>query len=421
MQILKSLFLLLITASTAFAQVDGVYVDEVMLDNVKSVQMITGRGPAIVPIISLQGGRFTLSFDQLTEDANELYYKIIHCDRDWKKSDLEEIEYLDGFNGEEIRNYQFSNNIYSDYVHFKVSIPNEDTRLRISGNYAIIIYEDEALESPILVKRFLVKEKKVNVFAQVVNNTDVRRHDTHHQLKVEIEPLSNDAADPMKDYSIDVIANARWDHSLLKQYPKFTARGRLIFDRNGAISLPAGNEFRSFDTRTLQYARAGVKNIHLQQYGTVVSLHGDHNKRHYYDDDLQDFDGRFAIENLDRDDSDISSEYTQVHFGLIADNPVADNVYLLGAFNQWKKDKNSKMKFVEDQGYRYSTKLKQGVYNYIYATDDEDPVFGDHALIEGNHVETINYYTVLVYMRDRALGFDRLVGTSQIQSFDRFR
>jgi len=80
------------------AQGGTVYEDRILDDKIKSVQMYIGNQPAMIPIIGFNSGfrKFTLRFDELSDDANEFFYRVIHCDRNWKASDLEEIEYLDG-------------------------------------------------------------------------------------------------------------------------------------------------------------------------------------------------------------------------------------------------------------------------------------------------------------------------------------
>ena len=128
MNLMKSIiagFILLLSYTTNAQNAKGVYEDRVYDDLLKSVQIYVGGQPAIVPYIGLNSGfqTFTLRFDELAEDANEFFYKVIHCDRNWKASKLDEIEYLEGFNNEEIQNYEFSTNTYIDYVHYSLTLP----------------------------------------------------------------------------------------------------------------------------------------------------------------------------------------------------------------------------------------------------------------------------------------------------------
>ncbi len=50
------------------------------------------------PIIDLNGPvDLLLSFDDFSNEINNYYYKIIHCNADWTPSSLSESEYLEGF------------------------------------------------------------------------------------------------------------------------------------------------------------------------------------------------------------------------------------------------------------------------------------------------------------------------------------
>ncbi|OYU64506.1 MAG: hypothetical protein CFE22_18400, partial [Cytophagaceae bacterium BCCC1] len=51
-----------------------------------------------------------LEFDDLRAKYASFSAKIIHCDYDWKKSNLAEMEYLEGFNEFYINNYDVSQN-----------------------------------------------------------------------------------------------------------------------------------------------------------------------------------------------------------------------------------------------------------------------------------------------------------------------
>ena len=58
--------------------------------------------------------------------------------------------------------------------------------------------------------------------------------------------------------------------------------------------------------------------------------------------------------------------------------------------------------------------LKQGYYNYKYVTLKENEISSD--LIEGNHYETNNEYTIYVYYKSPWERHERLVGIEKITS-----
>ena len=119
--------LLLLTGTFLFAQDENkVYKDTVYVDYIRSIQFAIPGFLSSQPIINLGGGELQLSFDDLDGDAREFIYSIEHCDSDWTPSNLTEMEYLDGFNDEEIETFDFSFNTLTEFTNYTVRIPNDD-------------------------------------------------------------------------------------------------------------------------------------------------------------------------------------------------------------------------------------------------------------------------------------------------------
>lgn len=410
------LIIALMISTNAIAQ--SPYEDQVLDSRIKSVQLLSQGNPLMVPAVALRGGRITLEFDELSEDASEFFYQVVHCDRNWNRSNLDEIEYLTGFNGEEIQNYEFSVNTYVDYVHFDLTLPNEDTQFRVSGNYALIVYDDEQLTNPVIIRRFMLYENKVNIMSQLQRATDVTLSKTHQQLDVEVSLNDMRIGDPKNELSIDIIQNNRWDNMITNEMPLFLSRDRVQFDNTGSLVFPAGLEFRYFDTRSILYTTEFVKHIELHDRGSDVILHPDvARSRTMYRDDI-DFDGRFVIGIHEFDPDDIRSDYSNIYFGLKSKNRGSE-VYVVGGFNDWRISPEYRMTYVEDKGYVLSTLLKQGVYNYLYATKGEDSKL-NFEYFEGNNNVTLNYYTIILYYRDFVEDYDRILGIQQINSASMF-
>ena len=51
---------------------------------------------------------------------------------------------MNGFNGEPIEDYEKSFNTTVLYTHYSLRIPNENISLKLSGNYKLTVYNDEA-------------------------------------------------------------------------------------------------------------------------------------------------------------------------------------------------------------------------------------------------------------------------------------
>jgi hypothetical protein len=85
-------------------------------------------------------------------------------------------------------------------------------------------------------------------------------------------------------------------------------------------------------------------------------------------------------------------------------------VYIYGELSDWKLDDRFKMTYwPEYDMYSCSVKLKQSYYNYHYVVKDENGNI-DYTFTEGNHQDTENDYTILVYHKNVFLGYDELIG-----------
>ncbi|MCX6226297.1 MAG: hypothetical protein NTV01_16370 [Bacteroidia bacterium] len=87
------------------------------------------------------------------------------------------------------------------------------------------------------------------------------------------------------------------------------------------------------------------------------------------------------------------------------------DVYLFGGLTTWKIGPENKCTYnPANQSYEIDLLLKQGYYNYSYATRHRSDQNTDLVEIDGNHFETENDYYLFVYYRDIRERFDRLVG-----------
>ena len=72
--------------------------------NIKTATFVQNNQNAI-PVFSLSDS-FGFQFDDLYGDEANYYYQIVHCDYDWKPSQLSKSEYLTGFDDQRIQDYK---------------------------------------------------------------------------------------------------------------------------------------------------------------------------------------------------------------------------------------------------------------------------------------------------------------------------
>ena len=108
---IKILFLLLLFMPTAlFAQWFGS-----ASERINTLRIISDGDWERAPYITLDSDEtIELSFDEMSHEYHRFTYHIIHCDAQWKQSDLLESEYMEGFNGQPIDFWQNSLNTTFD-------------------------------------------------------------------------------------------------------------------------------------------------------------------------------------------------------------------------------------------------------------------------------------------------------------------
>jgi len=399
---------------------DIVYEDFIYYDHIKSVTFSHGGLKATLPIIDLnKRGSLILSFDDL-EGSDKLYtYRLVHCDRYWNQSELDEFDFMDGFNGEEIEEYEYSAGTVHDYTNYRLTLPNEDITWTISGNYLLIIYEgDNETGVPVITRRFMVNESLARTGINIKSPLQVTRLKTHHKLDISLNPTNIRLKDPLNELEAVVLQNGRWDNAVYNISPKFQAGNVIQWDRTTEICLPALKEFRTFDFRSLKYTAQAVHSIELEDDETNVLLDLAFPRVGVNFNSRVDLNGNFILANEDRSKAHITSEYANVLFNLQVSTPYDNPVYIIGEFSDWKALAQYKMYFDETRKMYYLDALfKQGYYNYMFATENNG--FIDSEKIEGSWYETENNYTVLVYLSEYGSLFDRLISVGTANSANR--
>ena len=120
-----------------------------------------------------KGQKVKIEFDEMSHDIRRLTYHITHCNPDWTPTtELIESDWMEGFNDVVIDNAENSINTTMLYTHYDFTIPNEQCRLKLSGNY-IITVTDEDNDEKLLEARVMVVDQKTNIAMSVSSNTDL--------------------------------------------------------------------------------------------------------------------------------------------------------------------------------------------------------------------------------------------------------
>ncbi|MDP4854198.1 MAG: DUF5103 domain-containing protein, partial [Saprospiraceae bacterium] len=125
----------------------------------------------------------------------------------------------------------------------------------------------------------------------------------------------------------------------------------------------------------------------------------------------RDINGRFFIETQDQNNQ-LAADYAQVVFNLYTVEPIYDkDVFLLGSFNDWSPSPEYRMIFSpEEKGYILKKPIKQGFYDYAFATRAKKEEKLDFMETEGSWYETENEYQIFIYYRPFGARYDEVIG-----------
>ncbi len=386
--------------------------------NIKSVVLEQVNLRLSEPIIELgMNDRLILSFDDLDGDFKNYSYTLIHCDANWAPSNLLQNEYLSGFTEDRILDYRTSFNTIQNYTHYIQEIPGREAKPIVSGNYLVKVYIEGEPDFPVLTRRMMVIQSKTSIEATVQRATIVSNRDSRQEIDFSIFYKGIQISNPFEDVKVVLMQNGRWDNAITGLKPLFLRDNQLEYNYDEENTFDAGNEYRTFDLRTLRVQTQYVKDIVHGPDGYTVVLTPSISRsfdRYVFENDIN---GKFLIKNQDGRDNDLESEYVKVKFNLKHDILANGNFYVFGALSDWKTSPDNKMTYNYDEGaYEALLFLKQGYYDYQYVFLEDGSKVPDATVVEGNHYETGNEYTILVYYRQLGGRYDQLVGIKRIDT-----
>jgi hypothetical protein len=404
-------FILLITPFVSYSQGKGdiEYQDKVYDEYIKTVQLYRNLAPVssqtLSPVVGLRNNlQLVLEFDELFSDAYSYRARLIHCNADWLPSGLSPLQYLKDYNEFDILDFEYSFGTITPYVHYKFIVPKPT----ISGNYILVVYgEDE--EDIIITRRFMVFEQLVTLSSPYEIMQNVPYSLTHQQLQFTVNYKGINIINPMQYITVSVLQNQRWDNAKMDLEPTFSREAQNILEYKHYTeenAFLAGNEFRYFDIRSLQYFGYHVRTAKFEKDKIFAWIETDKPRAHLAYSIERNLNGRFFIENLERKIPAIENDYALVNFTLEADK-FNEDVYLSGKFTDYKKSAASRMSYNNaTNSYHGSYVLKQGHYDYQYILASAKRP----NTVEGNKREANNLYEIFVYYRSQQLNADVLIG-----------
>jgi hypothetical protein len=405
------------------------YQDSILCSNhifnnkIKTVQLYKEGWNLSYPLIKLKSNeKLMVHFDLLDDQPETYYYTFIHCDKDWKKSDIFQNDYLTGYAENPIEDYESSFNTTVSYYHYKFSFPNDRVDLNLSGNYILIIYPVDRQEEPAITQRFIVTEDAVQIDVTAHRPQMTKENNTSQQVDFTAIYPGLNIIDPYRNVYAFILQNGRWDNAKRNLKPDFYGNNELKYNSLSDKNIfKGGNEFRYFDIKSIRYQTEYVKRIDYVIPNYNVYLYPSENrefKPYFY---WQDFNGKYYIAVQEGKKPDIDADYVYVYFTLPSDQMISGGkMCVSGSLSNWAFDKNNQMTYnPERREYECTMLLKQGWYNYEYVFLKDGSSDRNATLFEGSHYETENDYLVLIYYRNPRDRYDRVIGTVTANTLNR--
>ena len=293
-----------------------------------------------------------IAFDELSHDYHRYAYTIERCEADWTPSEeMFESDWLEGFNAIVIDDHEQSVNTIIPYTHYQLQIPNDQCRLKMSGNYRLHIIDDESQKELACVE-FMVTDQTMSLFMEASTNTDIDHNISHQQLSISLNYNNHIVTNPQEQIRMVVRQNDREDNSRLHVSPSFIQANGLRWQHHQQLIFDAGNEYHKYE----------------------------------------------VIRNSDNRENDTASEYVWVNYRLKAPELPFGSIIIQGMWTTEAPETYLMSYDEKERLYTASILQKQGYYSYQYLWQDQD---GHLQTLpsEGNFYQTENRYQAYIYYK----------------------
>ena len=387
---------------------------------VQTVQLYLDDNQLEDPVVPLDDmvERLTLSFDIIDGEGAVLNYTFIHCSHDWQPTDLQRMQYASGFESDRLDDYAFSRNTLIDYANYQLKFPKDDMMPLLSGNYLLIVYGND-MNDLYFTRRFMVVDEKALIGTTVPRYPDdLTLTDTHQQLNVTVS-MNNYISTNTQQFSyLTIRQNGRWDNAVEGLKPTYVYPEYISFEHHPQTVFEGTNQYRRFNTSNFYFQSENLAHIRQTDESFEIDIATCESRARKAYATYEDIHGeKFVYVENDNLDNFTEADYCRVNFFYKSEMPLTDDLYIMGALNDWRFDESNKMRYdLRLRGYVCSMVLKQGYYNFMFAT--VDPKSGEVMtdFTAGNHWETDNVYKLYFYYYNAIKGYDELIGYTVVNS-----
>lgn len=387
----------------------------VLNEQIKGLQVVLNDDFEALPVLTLGSNDvLTIGFDELSHNYHRYVYRLEPCNPDWTPVEgLFESDWLAGFNGQPIDDYENSINTTVLYTHYQMRFPNRDCRPKISGNYRLWITDDETGDDAVCVELRVV-QPLMNVGLGVTTNTDLELNGRYQQVAMTVNYNSVRVTRPDEQIQTIVMQNGREDNMKVNVKPDYITTQGLKWEHNKKLIFDAGNEYHKFEVLDPTHPTMGLASTRWDEdtrtwHAVPVPLV--EQRSYIYDEDAN---GAFLQRNSDNYEINRTSDYVYVHYSLTPVREYTDaNIIIDGRWTTEDIDNYVMSYDQETATYNAVVMQKLGYYNYQLRLLDYDGT--THPLPEeGSFFQTENDYQAFVYYKGTGERAWRLLAFQQI-------
>lgn len=384
---------------------------------IKSLNVYTNSDPTSLPVL-VGNNKLVIEFDIQGEYYPNMNIVFRFCDKGWTPT--KNVFLLNS----QYSTYYFLDfeelplNVFDDArYHHKSTYPDESGQVEFpfSGKWRFYITDSQDTSIVFATGKFFVINDDVELIVKVkrdeledqsywpVELAKAINVTTDFYLPDDFHPAFVDKIEIVDDQRIYYPINIDRTTNTLFRFYKWDANRHFTFT---ARDIPAGNEFRQVDIRN--HNLFNTKDVRAQLDGLEYSrfflnpLHKDLNGGKIYANYIDEF-----------------STYLNVTFSIRPPEENFRNIFLVGAFNDWKLSLDYLMK--ENGGvYSITIPLKRGIYDYQYVAADIDAgeiLNADWLVLEGNTWLNSKEFDIFLYYNEQDKGgYERIIGYKRVKS-----
>ena len=374
----------------------------ILSPNLKTLQVVVNDNwTDPLPVMTLRSDDvLNVGFDELSHNFHRFIVHVEHCEPDWSPSeDIFESDWLEGFNDWALDDYDNSLNTTVLYTHYSFQLPNDQCRLKMSGNYRLHILDEDDNNNEVAVVEFRVVEQLMNLSMGMTTNTDIDFNNRSQQLSMSLDYGSLNVTQPEDQLNIIVMQNGREDNMRTDMKPSTTTPRGLTWDHCRQLIFDAGNEYHRFEVLNPTHITLGLERVAWDEddrhYHVYPEMCEPQRNYMFY----KDADGAFYVRNSDNFENDRTSDYVYVHYKLApAKEYEKARLYVDGHWTTEAPETYTMSYDERDHSYNAVILQKMGYYNYQLLMEHEN---GQTDIVpeEGSFYQTENRYQALVYYK----------------------